>query len=237
MINLKKYNFRIIRDLVHLIYPEKCLVCEEELTTDDQNICSFCKVYLELTHFEDYETPSPMDQLFWGRISIDNTYAHFYFKKGGGIQKILFSLKYGKNEMLGLYFGEEIGRVLLKKLSEYDFDVIIPVPLHPKRRFKRGYNQSELLARGISNKTKTIIDNNSVKRRANNKTQTIKSRFERWDNVSSIFEVNRTSLYQYNHICIVDDVITTGSTVESLVLEIKKVYPNIRISIVTLAIA
>lgn len=237
MTQIKKYNFQIIRDLVHLIYPEKCLVCDEELTKNEVNICSFCSQDLERTHFENYSEPSPMDQLFWGRVPVEKTYAHYYFKKQGGIQKLLFSLKYGKNHLLGQELGEAIGKELNKHAHKYDFDVLIPVPLHPKRQFKRGYNQSELLAEGIANELKCAVEINAVKRRANNKTQTGKSRFERWDNVSSIFEVNPKSLTSYNHIAIVDDVITTGSTVEALINEILKIYPSVKISVVTLALA
>jgi ComF family protein len=234
---IKKYKFQLIRDLVHLIYPEKCLVCEEELSKLDTNICSFCSQELERTHFDKHTDPSPMDRLFWGRVKIESTYAHYYFKKQGGTQKLLFSLKYGKNEMLGLYLGEEVGKVLSQSPNKYTFDALLPVPLHPKRQFKRGYNQSYLLAKGIANYTGTKIDTSSVKRRANNKTQTGKTRFERWDNVSSIFQIHHNNLNSYNHVAIIDDVITTGSTIESLVNEIHKLYPTIKISVVTLALA
>lgn len=200
-------------------------------------MCSFCSQDLERTHFESYKEPSPMDHLFWGRVTLDKTYAHYYFKKQGGIQKLLFSLKYGKNDLLGQFLGEEIGRALCKYENKYGFDVLIPVPLHPKRQFKRGYNQSELLAKGIAIHTKAKLDNSTVKRLSNNKTQTGKSRFERWENVTSIFEVDPKSLKKCRHIAIVDDVITTGSTIESLVLSVKSYYPNLKISIITLAIA
>lgn len=178
-----------------------------------------------------------MDQLFWGRVPVEKTYAHYYFKKQGGIQKLLFSLKYGKNHLLGQELGEVVGKELNKHTHKYDFDVLIPVPLHPKRQFKRGYNQSELLAKGIAEELKCAIEINAVKRRANNNTQTGKSRFERWENVSTIFEVNPKSLASYDHIAIVDDVITTGSTVEALINEILKIYPHVKISVVTLALA
>ncbi|MFZ9027795.1 MAG: ComF family protein [Crocinitomicaceae bacterium] len=220
-----------------MVYPEKCLVCDEELTKNELNICSFCSQDLERTFFESYSEPTPMDQLFWGRVSVEKTYAHYYFKKQGGIQKLLFSLKYGKNQLLGEELGKAIGKELNKHTNKYDFDVLIPVPLHPKRQFKRGYNQSELLAKGIANELNCIVHNSAVLRRSNNKTQTGKSRFERWDNVSSVFTVSEKSLAAYNHIAIVDDVITTGSTIEALISEIHNIYPDIKISIVTLAIA
>lgn len=237
MTQIKKYNFQIIRDLVHLIYPEKCLVCDEELTKNEINLCSFCSQDLERTYFENYNEPSPMDQLFWGRVPVEKTYAHYYFKKQGGIQKLLFSLKYGNNHLLGKELGEVIGKELNKNAYKYDFDALIPVPLHPKRQFKRGYNQSELLAKGISNEIKCAVELSTVKRIANNKTQTGKSRFERWENVSSIFEVNQKSLALYNHVAIVDDVITTGSTVEALINSIKFYYPKLKVSVITLAVA
>lgn len=178
-----------------------------------------------------------MDQLFWGRQTVKKTYAHFYFKKGGGIQRLLFSLKYGKNTRLGIYLGEEIGNSVKDILIRHNVDALIPVPLHPKRQFKRGYNQSLLLAKGINNIISIPIAKSLVKRNTNNRTQTGKSRFERWDNVSSIFEIDKRQLQKLNHIAIVDDVITTGSTVEALIAEIRSVAPDIDISVVTLALA
>jgi ComF family protein len=139
--------------------------------------------------------------------------------------------------LLGQELGKVIGKELNRHAHKYDFDVLIPVPLHPKRQFKRGYNQSELLAKGIAKELKCAVELNAVKRHANNKTQTGKSRFERWDNVSSIFEVNPKPLKSYNHIAIVDDVITTGSTVETLIESIRFYYPGLRVSVITLAVA
>ena len=130
---VKNFCFQLIRDFTHLIYPEKCLVCEEELSIKDQSFCSFCSQELERTHFENLTNPSPMDQLFWGRVEVERAYAHFYFKKQGGIQKLLFSLKYGKNALLGKELGEVIGKEMNKQPEKYDFDILIPVPLHPKR--------------------------------------------------------------------------------------------------------
>lgn len=233
----KTYKFHFIKDLIHLIYPEQCLVCEEELSTNERHVCSFCNQDIERTHFENYTEPTPMDQLFWGRQMIEKTYAHYYFKKQGGIQRLLFSLKYGKNPQLGVYLGEQIGQVISANRDQFLFDVLVPVPLHPKRLFQRGYNQSELLAEGITNIAGIPLDKSIIKRRANNRTQTGKSRFERWDNVESIFQVDKLKLKKHSHIAIIDDVITTGSTIESLITEIRNVSPDIKISVVTLAIA
>ena len=234
---VKNFCFQLFRDFTHLIYPEKCLVCEEELSIKDQRFCSFCSQELERTHFENLSNPSPMDQLFWGRVEVERAYAHFYFKKQGGIQKLLFSLKYGKNALLGIELGEAIGKEINKQPEKYDFDMLIPVPLHPKRQFKRGYNQSELLAKGIAKQVKCLVDTETVKRYSNNKTQTSKSRFERWENVSSIFDIKPKSLKLYQHIAIVDDVLTTGATIESLIKSIRIHHPKLKISVVTLAVA
>lgn len=237
MTSLLKYKFHFIRELIHLIYPETCLVCEQELGRSEEHICSFCSQDLERTFFESHEDPTPMDQLFWGRQKVQSTYAHYQFKKGGGIQRLLFNLKYGKNSQLGVFLGESIGKVIKDNTGKYAFDVLVPVPLHPKRLFHRGYNQSELLANGISNIASIPTDVSLIKRRENNRSQTGKSRFERWDNVESIFNVNKSVLSNYSHIAIVDDVVTTGSTLEAIISEIRSVNPDIDISIVTLAIA
>lgn len=211
-------------------------MCEAELSSHDEHICSFCEQDLERTYFESVQEPTPMDQLFWGRQQVASTYAHYYFKKNAGTQKLLFQLKYGKNAQLGVALGESIG-LAIQNNSKYAFDVLVPVPLHKKRQFQRGYNQSEQVALGIQNKTLIPVDTRLIKRKANNKSQTGKSRFERWDNVESIFNVDPKKLRSIQHLAIVDDVITTGSTVESLINEIRRVNKDIKISVVTLAIA
>jgi len=222
-------------DFLHLVYPEQCLVCETELTTSEQHICSLCDIQLTETSYHLFEEDSEFDKLFWGRIQVASTFALYYFQKKSVIQSLLSQLKYKHAASIGTVFGKRIGKRVSESEKYKGIEVLIPVPLHPMKEFQRGYNQSLALAIGIAETTNLPIDKEAFKRNSNNKSQTRKGRFQRWDNVDSIFTVT-DSILQYNHIAIVDDVITTGSTVEALVHSIRAKKPDIQISVLTLAI-
>ena len=231
-LNLKN----LIQDLVHLLYPSVCLVCENELVQSEQYVCSVCDETLARTSFHLFQEATETDKLFWGRIELKETYSHFYYKKNSAIQALLFNLKYKNNPQIGRYFGKEIGSCLKKNTAFTDVDALIPIPLHYKKEFLRGYNQSTAIAEGISNILHVPVKSNLVKRIKNTATQTEKTRFQRWDNVNSIFSVHR-SMNKLKHVVLIDDVITTGSTMETLVHEIKSAAPEINVSLVSLAIA
>lgn len=177
-----------------------------------------------------------MDKLFWGRIEVHKTYAHLYFEKEKASQHVLFSLKYQNNPTIGHYFGKLMGERLKTMPSFDNVDVFIPAPLHPKKEFLRGYNQSEALAKGMEESLNINVDLTSVIRSKHGSTQTKKNRFQRWDNVQSTFTTKK-SIKAYKHVVLVDDVITTGSTMESIAQSIRDIHPEVRISIVTLAIS
>jgi ComF family protein len=177
-----------------------------------------------------------MDKLFWGRAEVTFTHAHFHFQKNATSQKVLFNLKYKQNSEIGVRFGQRIGKELLDHPKLVDVDYLIPVPLHPKKQFIRGYNQSEAIANGISTTSHLIVNTTLIKRVAHTESQTKKSRFERWDNVEKAFLVN-PSISKAKHVVLVDDVITTGSTIEQLIQLIRTINPEIKVSVVTLAIA
>lgn len=223
-------------DLLHLIYPQQCIVCETELSAGEKHVCSHCDADLTETSFHLFQDASDFDKLFWGRVRVESTFALYYFQKKSVIQSLLFQFKYKHASTIGNVFGKRIGRRLMNSEKYKGIEVLLPVPLHPKKQFMRGYNQSLALAEGISETTQLPVDIALLKRNSNNSSQTRKGRFQRWDNVDSIFSV-RKEIAQYTHIAIVDDVITTGSTVEALVNAIRSVHPDVKISVLTLAIA
>ena len=231
MLHVKK-----ILSLLHLVYPEQCLVCDKELSIQEKHLCSFCTQNISHTNFHLLEEASSMDKLFWGRVKVENTYAHIFFEKNKTSQDILFSLKYKNNSDIGVYFGKQIGKTLTSQKSYSTIDAVIPVPLHPKKQFIRGYNQSEALAKGICSSFLKKLDLSTVKRTRHSESQTKKSRFQRWDNVNDIFKIKHT-IEDYKHILLVDDVITTGSTLESIIVALRKRNPELQISVATLAIA
>lgn len=231
-----KFIQKTFKDITHLIYPNLCLSCDYELTNSESGICSICRESISFTNYQNYTEVQAMEQLFWGRLKIQNTYAHFYFEKHRVTQKILFNLKYKNNGQIGQYFGQEIGEVLAQKHLWKSTDAIIPVPLHPHKQFCRGYNQSYALAKGIESKLRVPVVTNLIKRNTNTVSQTKKGRFSRWDNVNNKFIVH-PKISNYKHVIIVDDVITTGSTIEAIINAIHSKNDQILISVVTLAIA
>lgn len=222
------------KDLFHLIYPNLCLICERELTIHQNHFCSFCKDDFQFTYFERYSEPTLLDQLFWGRVQIQATFSLFYFEKGKSVQPILHALKYKDKPDIGVEMGKLIGSTI-KNLATFEgLEALVPVPIHPKKEFIRGYNQSEQLAIGISEKIGLPVLKNFLQRRNNAASQTKKNRFKRWENVEGQFKLKgKTS---YSHIALVDDVITTGATLEAIAKEILTELPGIQISIISLAL-
>lgn len=231
--NLSKWK----RDLVHLIYPNTCLVCENELSQQHNHFCPFCYAELQFTYFERSDEPTLLDQLFWGRIPVHATYSYLYFEKGKSAQPILHALKYKDKPEIGVELGRMMGEQI-KELEVFkDVDAIIPVPLHSHKEFKRGYNQSEKIADGIASILNTYVDTDFISRVKNTESQTKKNRFLRWENMENKFKSSLNAKKSYKHVAIVDDVITTGSTMEAIIQQIQKNYPEIRVSVISLAIA
>jgi ComF family protein len=222
------------RDFLHLLFPSRCILCSEESSSDDP-ICSFCRSELQYTRFEEYTEPTELDKLFWGRVSVHGTFALLYFHQNSSTKKILHALKYGNKPETGRMLGKEIGEKIKKIDLFKDLDALVPVPIHPKKRFVRGYNQSEELATGISQFTEIPIDNKFIGKLTHTGSQTKQGRFSRWDNVSENFKLRKTGK-KYKHILIVDDVITTGATLEAMIRSIAKEHPKLSVSIVSLAL-
>ncbi len=225
----------LYRSISPIIFPESCLMCKNELAASEQWVCSFCHGELVYTYFELYTEPTKLDQLFWGRVSFAGTYALLYFEKGKSSQKILHALKYQSNPTVGVAFGKEIGRKIKLLEAFKDLDLLVPVPIHPKKEFVRGYNQSEQIAAGIAAVLSVKMDANFLKKQEHTESQTTRGKFARWDNVVDNFILKKGN-QNVKHIALVDDVVTTGATLEALARSIQKNYPDIRISILSLAI-
>ena len=234
--NFSPFLKRHLEGLQHLIFPNLCLQCSHELSRFEQHVCAFCWDKLQRTYFESYESESGMDQLFWGRIELSGTFALYFFEKEKPIQDILHALKYQFKAPLGRHFGELMGKTIFNSDKYKSIEALIPVPIHPQKRFLRGYNQSELLAEGIANILDLPVLLDVVHKKANNASQTRKNRFLRWDNASEQFSLGKTHI-PFRHIAIVDDVITTGSTLEAMAKLLRLRYPDLQISLLSFAIA
>lgn len=225
----------ILNEFSELFFPRLCVCCENRLVTYEEHICSSCLSDLPKT--KHLANPyNKLEDFFAGRFPFKRIASFAFFIKEGSIQKIIHEFKYRDNPLLASYMGDLCGKEILKYNALEDIDMIVPVPLHPKRLRKRGYNQSLLLAEGISQLIKKPVNGGNLIRKINNPSQTKNSRFERWKNTKGIFEVIDKSIFEGRHILLVDDVITTGSTLETcskLILESE----NAVISIFTLGSA
>lgn len=225
----------LFTDLIRLFFPPCCIACGNALSVGEECLCLPCLQELPKIRYNPAEA-NEIEKRFWGKIPVEHATSYFQYTKGSDFDKILFDLKYhGKKEI-----GEIMGRYMAKSLSDSNFfrdiDIIIPIPLHKNRYKKRGYNQSEWLAKGISEITQIPINTTSIKRVIPNSTQTHKNLWDRWEDVQNIFEIILPHEIQEKHILLVDDVLTTGATIISCATAIMKVQ-GVKISILTLAAA
>ncbi len=224
-----------LASLAHLFYPHTCTGCGSDLIDDHQLLCIHCMCDLPHTQFAQHAN-NPTEKIFWGRVPITAAYSEFYFSKESLIQHLIHQLKYKNNQEIGFYLGEMMGKSLLNSHRFLHIDGIIPLPMFAAKERKRGYNQATILSNGISAVTDIpVIDNNVIKQKFT-ETQTKKHRTERWLNVLEGFVVKNPAVLEGKHVLLVDDVITTGATLEAcanVILSVK----NTQISIATLALA
>lgn len=224
--------------LEHLFFPDECIVCENETQNKQTFICHLCEQELAYSKMENETKECKTKKLFWGRFPIELGYSLLYFEKGNSTQKILHSIKYQNRKSFAVELGRKIGETLKKSEINFQFDALIPVPLHQYKKFDRGYNQSELLCKGISEILNIETNSNLVLRKKNTKSQTKLNKFLRWENAQNTYEISEEiNLKKWKHIAIVDDVITTGSTIESIANEIISINPSIKLSVISLALA
>lgn len=225
----------MLNDFISLIYPKNCASCGNSLFKHEECLCTFCRYHLPKTNFH-LQNGNPVEKLFWGRADIVSAVAYYAFGKGGKVQHLIHQLKYNGKKEIGLTVGKLYGQEL-KQSGKYELiDTIIPVPLHEKKKKKRGYNQSEYFAEGLSKSLHVSTDTTTLIRANESETQTKKSRFSRWQNVESIFHVAEPEKLTNKHILLVDDVVTTGSTLEACALTLLKIS-DVKVSIATIAFA
>lgn len=211
----------IFHNFLSLFFPDLCVVCGDKLIEGEQHICMGCLSLLPKTNFH-LQPDNRLEQFFAGRVPFEHIAAFAYFIKGGSLQHIIHELKYKRNPEIGNFMGILCGENLKGSDFIRTIDLLVPIPLHPKRQKKRGYNQSLEICKGISEATGIPVDSNTLIRTINNPSQTKSSRFDRWKNVENIFSLTNEETFRDRHILLVDDVITTGSTIESCAKEILK---------------
>lgn len=225
----------LFADFFHLFYPNTCASCGSRLITNEKVICTHCLADLPRTNFHN-QHDNPVSQIFWGRVNIQNATALFRFQKKSRFQDLLHLLKYKGRQDVGFELGRQLGFELKNSDLYKNLEVVIPVPLHPKRQHKRGYNQTECIANGIAESMGIEIQAKNVVRNVATQTQTKKSRIERWQNVESIFKLTEPKLLINKNVLLVDDVVTTGATLEACAQSIINTE-GIKLSIAALAMA
>lgn len=225
----------MLNDFLALIFPRNCVACGNSLYKHEDQICNYCYTHLPKSNFHILQR-NPVEILFYGRAQIQLASSFYVFTKKGSVQKILHSIKYKHNKdlakLVGKWYAEDLMRNEIIKSSCY----IIPVPLHEKKYKIRGYNQSEEFAKGLSEGLNISLNTNFLKRKEFTQTQTKKSKYERWENVEDVFEVHSPELLINKQIILVDDVITTGATIEACYHKLNEIE-GIKISVLSIAYA
>lgn len=225
----------MLQDFLSLIYPRNCVACGNSLFKHEDQVCNYCYSNLPKTNFHK-QTRNPVDILFYGRTPLLLASSFYLFQKKGSIQKIMHAIKYKHNKDLAVLVGKWYAEDLREDPIISKADYIIPVPLHSKKFKIRGYNQSEEFARGLSEGLKTDLNISVLKRKEFTETQTKKSKYERWENVEDVFELITPETFKNKHVVLVDDVITTGATIEAC-CQLLQSIEGIQISVLSIAYA
>lgn len=210
MFALKRYT----EDLINLLFPELCNGCGKLLYHGEKDICTKCLYDLPYTDFHLHEDNLVAKQL-WGRLPLNAAMAMLYFRKGSKVQNLIHSLKYSGKTDVGVTLGKLVASKLIKSNFYADIDLVIPVPLHQKKLRLRGYNQSEYIAKGLAEELGIAVSTTNLLRDKATESQTKKARYTRYENMQDVFSVNKAEDLQDKHILLVDDVITTGATLEA----------------------
>lgn len=225
----------LLQDVISLFFPRVCPGCGNLLYKNEEVLCIRCLANLPKTNFHNIRE-NAVEEIFWGRINLKHAVSYLYFAKDGLTQNIIHNLKYKGNTQIGVLMGTLYGQELLSSGIFNDLDVIIPVPLHWKKLKKRGFNQSEVFGKGLSSSLHVPQRSDLLVRKVNTATQTKKTRAERLDNVTGVFEITDKSYLENKHVLIVDDVITTGATIEATATTLLEI-PGVRVSFASIGFA
>lgn len=221
--------FSLLDFFTALVFPHTCAGCGSNQLLNKNGICTACLWSLPLTGF--LQIPdNDTDQIFKGRIRVEYSAAATYFLPQSTVQLILHALKYSYRKELGLQLGKWMGSQLADCTWANEIDCILPMPLHPLREAVRGYNQADLLSEGIHRQTGLPVEFNLLQRNTPTRSQTTQHRTERWQNMKDVFQVRQASKLENKHLLLIDDVVTTGATLEAMGQKILAI-PGTRLSI------
>ncbi len=224
-----------LADVSGLFFPRNCAVCGRALHRHEEVLCPSCYYKLPRTGFQ-LSDENPVKDIFYGRLPLVSATSFLFFSKGGETQQLIHKLKYKGKREIGLYLGKLFGSVLNESPLFRKTEVIVPVPLHPQKELVRGYNQSRLIAEGMALQMSAVVMPDVLLRNKHSATQTKKSRYARWENVKDIFELRKAWRLRGKQVLLVDDVITTGATLEACGNRLLTV-DGLRLSVASLAYA
>jgi len=225
----------MLLSILNVLFPETCNCCSQCLGDNEKYICTNCRHSLPVTNFHK-TNDNTVKKIFYGRAKIEQATALFRFEKKGIVQQLIHRLKYKGQENIGLFLGEWLGEEL-KAIEHYKtIDIVIPIPLHKNKKRTRGYNQVSKFGMKITEALDIEYIDDVLIKVTNTTSQVTKKRFARWNNNKEIFSSNNLDRIANKHILLVDDIITTGATLEACILELNKA-DNVKISIATMAIA
>lgn len=223
----------MFHDFLDLIYPRFCASCENVLARHEEVICTFCVHSLPVTGFHD-QPNNAVEQIFFGRIPVENATSLLLFEKKGAVQNLIHDLKYRGNEEIGKYLGQWLGTELAKTERFGEVTAVIPVPLHKSKLNKRGYNQVTKFGQEIAKALNIPYTDSVLLKTSTSQTQTRKRRFARWGNLEESFIIEHHEQLENAHVLLVDDLVTTGATLEACAHQLMQI-PKIKISIATMA--
>jgi len=223
-----------LTNLISLFYPRKCPACSKIISNYEEILCLSCRLDLPITDYTEIKG-NKVEKSFYGRIPIEAATSLLYFNKRGIVQKLIHQLKYRKQQQIGLFLGNCLGDKMIVSKRFDTLNCIICVPLHPKKLKKRGYNQVRTFGESLSKKLNIPLIENQLIRTSKSNTQTFKNRFDRLKNMEEIFKISDRDFLKNKHILLIDDVITTGATLEACCLQLMETE-NIKISIATMVI-
>lgn len=226
---------QMIKNLLNLFFPKLCYACIDLLSDNEKHLCTSCRHSLPVTNAH-FENENLVEKVFYGRVKIENATALLKFQKKGRVQHLLHNLKYKGQEKIGDVLGRWLGHELKESKAFESIDLVIPVPIHKKKLRKRGYNQVTKFGQAIAQALNTSFSEQILLKSTATSTQVFKKRLARWNNNEEIFTLQKDTSLSGKHILLVDDIITTGATVEACANILQK-HGDVKISVATMAIA